>query len=291
MDAGGRKRKKFARKTYLTFAIISAAALGQWIIVCFVEGARKIFGSFYLVNSVTFVLAGLLFLIFMFNKNVRSHRIYSWIFAIIIIELGIFSMYVLVARTWVPEMLAYYFFCLLLMTAALIIGCNLSFSMDLTQLIAPLFIFSFILFLASAYFLVAHVFYPAMVPYAFLVFEICITGVMITNVMLHAQTIKGDRWVQMSLDDCLLAALMLFHEFLVIYALTFYWQINIHYFTSSDYFWLSTSTKSSHGTTPLNADYDDYDVRPPGDEWNINNETSYDWAADSWDLSNELQMK
>lgn len=149
--------------------------------------------------------------------------------------------------------------------------------MDLTRYIAPLFILSFVLSMMSTYFLLAHLFLPNLMPYAYLIFELGLTIVMtsvnlfstyiiynifITNyikmIMLHAQTINGDRYIQMRLNDFILAALLVFHEFLLMYALTFYWQIHYNYFTSADFFWMSTSTPNTQGTTPEYPEYGDY---------------------------------
>ncbi|KAI8036770.1 hypothetical protein M5D96_010571 [Drosophila gunungcola] len=156
---------------------------------------------------------------FVFNENVRSKKIFSWVVAFLI--------------------------------------------MDLTQYIAPIFLVSFIFVTVSLYFMVAHVFMANMIPYAYLIFEVVLTIVMILIIMLHAQTINGDRLIQMSLDDFVLAALFLFHEFLITYAMTFYWQINHNYFTSDEFFWKSTSNKQSHGTTPINPDYEYGQTRRP----------------------------
>ncbi|XP_037719699.1 uncharacterized protein LOC119553399 isoform X6 [Drosophila subpulchrella] len=160
------------------------------------------------------------------------------------------------------------------------------YQMDLTQFIAPLFIMSFVLVIFSAYFLMTHIFLPDIKDFAYMFFEILLTVVMLSMATLHAQTINGDRHVQMSMDDFILAALLLFHEFLAIYALTFYWQINYNYFTSSDFFWMSTSTQDTHGTTAMNRDYEDYDDKPNEEEWKVTNITSYDWGADDWEISN-----
>ncbi|KAH8360830.1 hypothetical protein KR084_005631 [Drosophila pseudotakahashii] len=253
-----RKWKRFGRRTYATFTVFIAIALCQWIIVSLIESSRKIFREFDIYCSTTFALAGILFTMFAFNQNVRNHRIYKWIVTCLIVQLEIFSMYVLAARTWLPDLVAFYFICLLIIIVVLVIACHLTFSMDLTLFIAPLFIMSFILVIASAYFLVSHLFMPDIKNYAYMFFEMFLTVVMLSMCMLHAQTISGDRHVQMSLNDFILAALFLYHEFLVIYAMTFYWQINYNYFTSTDFFWMSTSTRGSHGTTAIHQDYDDY---------------------------------
>lgn len=43
--------------------------------------------------------------------------------------------------------------------------------------------------------------------------------------MYHAQTINGSRFAEMRLHDYCLGSLILFHDFLIIYWLTLYWQV------------------------------------------------------------------
>ncbi|XP_043648145.1 uncharacterized protein LOC122616671 isoform X2 [Drosophila teissieri] len=271
MDITDSKRKKFGRQTYASLVIFMGVAVAQWILVCLVESGRKIFRDFEIICSGTFALAGIVFTIFVFNQGVRNHKIYSWVVAFVIVELEIFSMYVLAARTWIPDLLAFFFLCTLLLIVALVVGCHLSFSMDITRYIAPLFILSFILAMMSAYFLLAHLFLPKLMPYAYLIFELGLTFVM----------------TLMRIKDFILAALLVFHEFLLIYALTFYWQIHYSYFTSDDYFWMSTSTLNTEGTTPENIEYDYYDNNASEDDWSAKNESNYGFNPDNWDIKDE----
>ncbi|XP_043063694.1 uncharacterized protein LOC108096470 isoform X1 [Drosophila ficusphila] len=271
------------------------------------ELLRSTFYRFDVICSATFLVSSTIFITFALNENVRSQKYLKWIlsflivsylfdfhifygnifFCILKVELLIFSMFVLVVRTWIPDLVAFYFICLLLVIVALIIGCHLSFSMDLTKSIASLFILSFIFLAISIYFLVAHHFLKAMLPYAYLMFELCVSAVMLMFIMVHAQTIKGDRFIQMNLDDFVLAALLIFHEFLAIYAMTFYWQINNNYFTSEKFLWLSTSTHQYGVTAAITPDYDDYDFKPDLEAWQISNESSFDWAAEEWTIKDK----
>ncbi|XP_070136236.1 uncharacterized protein [Drosophila bipectinata] len=94
--------------------------------------------------------------------------------------------------------------------------------------------------------------------------------------MLHAQTIKGDRLVQMNLREYLLSALLIYHEFLAIYVMTFYWQIRYAYFTPNDFFWFSTSTTVKLARNTLHPDLDEEDEINPEDDsdsWVYGNET------------------
>lgn len=44
--------------------------------------------------------------------------------------------------------------------------------------------------------------------------------------MYHAQTITGGRFAEMRVNDYLLATIILFYDFIIIYLLTFYVQTN-----------------------------------------------------------------
>ncbi|XP_070141746.1 uncharacterized protein [Drosophila kikkawai] len=242
-------RAKFSRRVYFAFVIFLAIGLLQWVLISILPAAREIFKDFGKWCSIAFCLAALLFGVFIFRSNIRSHDIGKWVIAAAIVELYVFSMYVLAARTWLPDLLVYFFICILAMVVALVIGCNLSYSMDMTENIAPIFIATYILVSTSLYPLLLHLFVVNAAPYGFAAFDIILTVVMLLLAMLHAQTIRGDRFIKMSTDDCLLAALLLFHEFLAIYAMTFFWQINYHFFTPKDFFWRSTSTSTASMST------------------------------------------
>ncbi|TDG38226.1 hypothetical protein AWZ03_015352, partial [Drosophila navojoa] len=75
--------------------------------------------------------------------------------------------------------------------------------------------------------------------YFYLVSEIAITIAILAFVMYHAQTINGGRFAEMRLNDALLGSLILFHDFLIIYWLTFYWQILVRPFTPHNWILLA----------------------------------------------------
>lgn len=58
--------------------------------------------------------------------------------------------------------------------------------------------------------------------------------------MYHGQTIHGNRFAEMRLNDFFLGSLILFHDFLIIFWLTFYWQVHHRPITSDS--WIETST-------------------------------------------------
>ncbi|XP_060658603.1 uncharacterized protein LOC132793029 isoform X2 [Drosophila nasuta] len=110
---------------------------------------------------------------------------------------------------------------------------------DLTQNVAVLFIFGFFCVLGAIFILMCSFLIPEKKPGhilykefgSFLIFEILISVMILVFVMYHAQTIQGSRFAEMRLNDFLLASLILFHDFLIIYWLTFYWQYKEKPFT------------------------------------------------------------
>nr|XP_017100111.2 uncharacterized protein LOC108127521 [Drosophila bipectinata] len=191
-------------------------------------------------------------------------------------ELHIVSFFVLVARSWIPDVLMFFGLCLAAVIISMIIGCHLSYTMDMTEHMSPHFLLSFLTAAASVYFLMSSFHMEELMAYNFFIFEMLLSVVMLSFVMLHAQTIKGDRLVQMNLREYLLSALLIYHEFLAIYVMTFYWQIRYAYFTPNDFFWFSTSTTVKLARNTLHPDLDEEDEINPEDDsdsWVYGNET------------------
>lgn len=70
-------------------------------------------------------------------------------------------------------------------------------------------------------------------------------------IMYNTQTISGGRFAEMSPDECFLASLILFHEFLIIYWMTFYWLTEP---VKSTYWHLSTLTMAPHTTQAVDTE-------------------------------------
>jgi len=106
--------------------------------------------------------------------------------------------------------------------------------------------------------------------------------------MYHAQTINGSRFAEMRLNDALLGSLILFHDFLIIYWLTFYWQFSHNPFEkliasttkgttntiNPDDYEVDTeeeveteSSAATHKTTTEEYDYDDTPPAPESEEY------------------------
>ncbi|XP_022228347.2 uncharacterized protein LOC111078121 isoform X3 [Drosophila obscura] len=107
--------------------------------------------------------------------------------------------------------------------------------MDLTLDIAVLFIFAFIFLIVAVFFLMFQLIIWRTLPYSFLVVELAITITILVFVMYHAQTIHGNRFAEMRLNDFILGSLILFHDFLIIYWLTFYYQVHYRPITPEKY--------------------------------------------------------
>ncbi|SPP75714.1 Hypothetical predicted protein [Drosophila guanche] len=63
------------------------------------------------------------------------------------------------------------------------------------------------------------------VPYSFYAYMILIGLIVLMFVMYHAQTINGGRFAEMRIQDYLLASLILFNDFIILYMLTIYPQV------------------------------------------------------------------
>ncbi|KPU78410.1 uncharacterized protein Dana_GF27135 [Drosophila ananassae] len=274
MEGHRRIRKRFSRKCYINLAAFMLLAIIQWILIAVVETFRGFFREQIFSCIACFGVALLLFVIFLFAQRVRHHRFAKWAVTYLIMELHVVSFFVLVARSWIPDILIFFGLCIAAMIISMIIGCHLSYTMDMTENMGPHFLLSFLLAAASVYFLMHSVQIEELIAYNFCTFELLLSLVMLSFIMLHAQTIKGDRLVQMNLREYLLSALLIYHEFLAIYVMTFFWQIRYAYFTPNDFFWFSTSSTvmlTKHTQHPDLDDEDEIDPQDDSDSWTYEN--------------------
>ncbi|TDG49598.1 hypothetical protein AWZ03_003836, partial [Drosophila navojoa] len=190
-----------------------------------VSDMNETFRVYYYISIVAFLLAILLFAIYLFVEKARWKTAPAVIISILIVELQIIGSFTLVAHTQWMDMLIYFSICLVLIVLFVIIGVFLPQKMDLTLHVALLFIVAFLFLLLGVYFLLLHLIEPIIRPYAYLIWQISITITLMFFVMYHAQTINGSRFAEMRLHDYCLGSLILFHDFLIIYWLTLYWQV------------------------------------------------------------------
>ncbi|XP_017864327.1 PREDICTED: uncharacterized protein LOC108614631 [Drosophila arizonae] len=224
-DAYRRSRRKFSLITYLLLGLWLILALGQWLLLTMLLDMNLTFRFYYYISIVAFLLAIVLFAIFLFLEKARWKTAPAVIISILIVELQIIGSFTLVAQAHWMDMLIYFSICLVLIVLFAIIGVFLPQKMDLTLHVALLFIVAFLFLLIGVYFLLMHLIEPFIQPYAYLIWQISITITLMFFVMYHAQTINGSRFAEMRLHDYCLGSLILFHDFLIIYWLTLYWQV------------------------------------------------------------------
>lgn len=264
-------RRKFSLKTYILLAVWLVLALVQWLIVCLVSPIRDIFRKHYYVSVATFILAIGLFSLFLFFEKLRYNKILAPLISFVIVELQIISLFTFVSRTFWAEMLMYFGICAVLILLFVVSGVFLPRRMDLTIHIALIFILSFLFLLVAIYFLMLQLLvsevWRDMKDYGFVLVQIPITYTMLFFVMYHAQTINGGRFAEMRLHDYCLGSLILFHDFLLIYWLTFYWQLISGVVTPKDWSLISTLW-DRNDKRQLGLDDDEYTEYPERARYN-----------------------
>ncbi|XP_002134733.3 uncharacterized protein [Drosophila pseudoobscura] len=277
-----KSRRKFALKTYLLLAVWLLLALIQWIVFCILTDLRSKLQDLYYVGYVTLVLSVFIFLIFIFFEKLRFVRCLNIFLAFIIVELQIIATFTLITHSWWADVLTFFFVCVLLIVLFLLIGAFLPKKMDLTLDIAVLFILAFIFIIVAVFFLMYQLIISKTLPYSFLVVELAITITILLFVMYHAQTIHGSRFAEMRLKDFILGSLILFHHFLIIFWLTFYYQVNYRPITSDNY--IATSSTKQATATEKAGDLSDLFENDNYDNGDGNKEDSPDvWTnAQNW---------
>ncbi|KAH8372225.1 hypothetical protein KR093_010671 [Drosophila rubida] len=236
-------RQKFAIYAYGLLAIWLLLALIQWIFICLVDPVRELFEEASIACVFTFILAFFIFYFFVYVEKVRFINGINFLICILIVELQIISLFALVARVQWRDLLTFFVICVLLLFIFLYVSSLLPQRADLTLDVAVLFISAFFSLLGAIYILMYRFLITENKPsrflshgaLEFLAFELYISLMILTFVMYHAQTINGNRFAEMQLNDFLLASVILFHDFLIIYWLTFYWQYKYKPFTSDEH--------------------------------------------------------
>ncbi|KAH8246194.1 hypothetical protein KR038_003087 [Drosophila bunnanda] len=210
------------------------------------EDARSDFTHYYYISLIAFALAVLLLTVFIFADGLRFMQVLNLIISFLIVELQIIATFILVVLTWWADLLVFFAVAAALIFLFLLLGIILPQRVDLTLDIAVLFIIAFI-FLIIAVFaltLLMCLWFPTV--YTYFLIELAVTLTILMFVVYHAQTIHGNRFAEMRLNDYFLGSLILFHDFLIIFWLTFYWQIRHRLVTPDS--WVATS-KSVGETT------------------------------------------
>ncbi|EDV97833.1 GH25311, isoform B [Drosophila grimshawi] len=256
-------RNVFALKTYVILFVWLILALIQWSIICLVEEARDVFQNHYYISFVTFSLAVLLFGVFIFFESLRYINFLNFLISFIIVELQIISVFAVVVYCHWTEVLSFYGMCFVLLWVFILIGTFLPKEIDLTLDVAVLFILGFIFLIIAVYFVMIRFVLVSDEIYPYIIIEIAISIIILFFVMYHAQTIIGSRFAEMRLNDALLGSLILFHDFLILYWLTFYWQILERPITPDSWLMTSTSTEDTMQTRHPNMRHNkEEDIHP-----------------------------
>ncbi|KAH8296104.1 hypothetical protein KR054_001916, partial [Drosophila jambulina] len=220
-----RARTAFSAKVYGLLILWLVLALIQWMVVGLVEDIRTNFRKIYFISLLAFALAVILLAIFIFANGLRFMQFLNFIITLVIVELQIIATCLLVVYSWWADLLLFFAVCVALVFIFLAIGTILPRRIDFTLDIAVLFIIAFIFLIIAIFALALQMclWFPKM--YTYMVVEVAVTLTILLFVIYHAQTIHGNRFAEMRLNDFFLGSLILFHDFLIIFWLTFFWQI------------------------------------------------------------------
>ncbi|KAH8320953.1 hypothetical protein KR067_012452 [Drosophila pandora] len=222
-----RARRKFALIVYVLTIAWMILALIQWIIVALIAEISDIFRASYWISIIFFIVAMLLVILFIFLEKVRFIIGLNWLLTVLIVEFIIIGLFALVSRSPWPDIVMWFFICVLLVFIFVLLGSIIPH--DLTLDVVILFVLAFIFLMITIYFIMLYILLE--MPYSFLIFQLFVSTIVLLFVMYHAQTINGGRFAEMRLNDHLLASLILFHDFIILFLLSFYAQI-IHKFAS-----------------------------------------------------------
>ncbi|KAM8714467.1 hypothetical protein ACLKA7_014576 [Drosophila subpalustris] len=215
-----RARRKFAIIVYLVTALWLVLAIAQWLIVSLFSVIGDVFRDYEWISVIFFGLAIVLVMFFIFFEQARFIPGLNWVLTIVIVEFAIIGLFALVARSQWADMFMWFIVCILLLFLFILVGAVIPH--DLTLDVVIIFVIAFVFLIASIFMLMLYVLTTA--PYSFIMFQHIVSLIMLLFVMYHAQTITGGRFAEMRINDYLLATIILFYDFIIIYLLTFYVQ-------------------------------------------------------------------
>ncbi|EDV95489.1 uncharacterized protein LOC6570540 [Drosophila grimshawi] len=212
-----RERRKFSCLTYAVTATFLLLALLQWYLFHFVVEINSYFFQHAWIGIIFFVLSLVLILIFIFFEDLRFFTPGNWIFAFLIFECIVIGVTSLIVRHYKYHYLLSFIIWTLVLIIFLLIGTFLP--RDLTLDVVVLVIIGIVCIIGAIYFLMLHI--VANVPYSFFACRAFLVLSIVIFVMYHAQIINGGRFAEIRDKDYLLAALILFYDFLMMYLFTF----------------------------------------------------------------------
>ncbi|XP_033253347.1 uncharacterized protein LOC117185964 [Drosophila miranda] len=216
-----KSRRKFSCTVYgITLAWL-VLALSQWLAVCLLKDFRDNVNKYYWISLIFFISAMLLFTMFIFIKRLRFVLCLNWLLSLLIVEFLIIGLFALSAQTHWKNLIAWFLICALLTYLFILIGSILP--QDLTLNVVILFVVAFLILSITVFMSMIHKIMN--MSYSFYAYMVCIGLIVLMFVMYHAQTINGGRFAEMRIRDYLLASLILFNDFIIIYMLTIYPQV------------------------------------------------------------------
>ncbi|XP_017866085.1 PREDICTED: uncharacterized protein LOC108615806 [Drosophila arizonae] len=214
-------RRKFVAIVYMMTLVALLLGLGQWLAVVFVGKLGLAFMEYEFISGIFFSLSVILAIVFIFVEKARTMVALNWILAILIMEFAILGVFALCPRSGWPELLLWYLICLLVFFLAILVGSVLPH--DLTLDVVILFVISFIFLIVSVFLIMLHL--MSRTSHSIILYQIFVSVIILTFVMYHAQTINGGRFAELRVNDYLLASIILFYDFIVLFLLTFYVQV------------------------------------------------------------------
>ncbi|XP_022233683.1 uncharacterized protein LOC111081838 isoform X3 [Drosophila obscura] len=161
------------------------------------------------------------FTMFIFFEGLRFVICLNWLICILIVESLIIGLFALSAQTDWKNLLIWFLVCVTFIYLFILIGSVLP--QDLTLNVVILFVVAFLFLSVTVFMSMMHKIMH--VPYSFYAYMILIGLIVLMFVMYHAQTINGGRFAEMRIQDYLLASLILFNDFIILYMLTIYPQV------------------------------------------------------------------
>ncbi|KAM8711148.1 hypothetical protein ACLKA7_000306 [Drosophila subpalustris] len=190
------ERQRFACIAYTVTGVFLFLAILQWYLFHIVDETNKYFTKNYWIGIVFFMLSLLLILLFIFFEDLRFFTPVNWIITFLIFECVVVGVTTLIVRHY-----------------------QYHFMHDLTLDIVVLVIVGIVSLIGGMYFLMLYI--VANVPYSFFVYRAFFVFSVLLFIMYHAQIINGGRFAEIRDHDYLLAALILFFDFLLMYIFTF----------------------------------------------------------------------
>ncbi|XP_034103833.1 uncharacterized protein LOC117567754 [Drosophila albomicans] len=211
------ERQKFACVAYTLTAVFLIFACLQWYFFHLIDETNKYFTKNYWFGIVFFVLSLLLILLFIFFEDLRFTTPVNWIITFLIFECVVLGVTSLIVRHYQYHFLISFIIWVIVLGIFILFGSFIPH--DLTLDIVVLVIVGIVSLIGAMYFLMLYI--VANVPYSFFVYRGFIVLSILLFVMYHAQIINGGRFAEIRDHDYLLAALILFYDFLLLYIFTF----------------------------------------------------------------------